>query len=287
MIVVGLSGGLGNQMFQYAAGLALSLRLRASMQLETSWYTHDFSSTDSTPRVIELDQLRTEVRDFTFSPPPTGRVATGRELLAGRRMVTEANHPPERFARIRPTSWGRRTLHLLGYWQDDRYFSSAEPSVRTQFHLSSELTPAERSVSDLIRAHPCIGVHVRRGDYVHHARTSAYHGVPSTEYYEHSVRTLATERDVSRVFVFSDDPGWCKSSLDFGDLDVRVIDQGFPGAVEMRLLSECTHHVLSNSSFSFWGAWLAARAGQRVIAPRSWFADGRPLSNPPTSWQLR
>lgn len=287
MILVGLSGGLGNQMFQYAAGLALSLRLGTPMRLETSWYAHDFASTDSTPRAVELDQLRTEVRDFTISPPPNGRVTAGRALLAGRRVVAEANYPPERFARIRPTSWRRRTLHLLGYWQDSRYFGNAEPAVRDQFRLSSELTPAERSVRDSIRAHPAIGVHVRRGDYVHHARTKAHHGVPATEYYEHSVRALAAEREVSRVFVFSDDPGWCKSGLDFGDLDVRVIDQGFSGAVEMRLLSECDHHVLSNSSFSFWGAWLAETPGQRVIAPRSWFADGRPLSNPPTSWELR
>lgn len=287
MILVGLSGGLGNQMFQYAAGFALSQRLRVGMQLETSWFAHDFATTDSTPREVELDRLRTAVRDETFSPPPTGRLSAGRALLSGRRIIAEADYSPDRFTRIRSSQHGKRVLHLLGYWQDAQYFRGAEATLREQFRLSTALTPVEKSVRDLIGAHPCIGVHVRRGDYVHHARTNAHHGVPSTEYYERSVQTLARGRGVSRVFVFSDDPAWCKSSLAFGDLKVSVIDQGFSAAVEMRLLSECSHHVLSNSSFSFWAAWLAQTPGQRVIAPRAWFADGRPLPNLPAEWELR
>ena len=87
------------------------------------------------------------------------------------------------------------------------------------------------------------------------------------------------------VVVVSDDPEWCRTTLDF-PTRVRVISEELSGAEQLHLLALCQHHVLSNSSFSFWGAWLAETPAQRVIAPRRWFTDGRGFAFPPAHWTL-
>ena len=122
---------------------------------------------------------------------------------------------------------------------------------------------------------PSVSVHVRRGDYVEDPATKAWHGGCGQDYYEQAVahvRAYEPGREL-HAFVFSDDPSWVRANLDLG-CPTTVIDHNGPAAHEdLRLMTCCRHHIVANSTFSWWGAWLGSGSdeGGCVVAPRRWF----------------
>jgi hypothetical protein len=111
---------------------------------------------------------------------------------------------------------------------------------------------------------------VRRGDYLLPAHFR-HHGLCSADYYRRAMRLMRERVDRPRFFVFSDDWPWCREHL--ADADTTVVDANEPeaGQDELRLMAACRHHVIANSSLSWWAGWLAASAGQVVVAPTPWF----------------
>ena len=179
-VTIRLVGGLGNQMFQYAAGLALATRLKSNINLDLSWFDVDFTRLDLTPRSFELDELMVDATQcrLRHSNSSLARLAS----RAVRRSIDESSYPPAAFHEV---SIGRRPLHLHGYWQDPRYFEPVQDELRRQFQLRNRADEEKRSVFRAIAAEiaegPTIGVNVRRGDYVSHARTAAFHGAQPVE----------------------------------------------------------------------------------------------------------
>jgi hypothetical protein len=119
-----------------------------------------------------------------------------------------------------------------------------------------------------------VGLHVRRGDYVSSPTTAAYHGLCTREYFESAARRISAERPDAEFFVFSDEPDWCREHL---DLPVRFeVVSGVwstDAITDLHLMARCRHHVISNSSFGWWGAWLSEGTDQIVICPARWFRD--------------
>lgn len=120
-----------------------------------------------------------------------------------------------------------------------------------------------------------MSLHVRRGDYVSDARTHATLGVCSLDYYRAAVRYIADHVEAPEFFVFSDDIAWAQANLELGH-PCHYVDhnRGAESYNDMRLMSLCRHHIIANSSFSWWGAWLNPRADKVVVAPARWFAGG-------------
>jgi hypothetical protein len=171
----------------------------------------------------------------------------------------------------------------LGYWQSYRYFSDVAAPVAAEFEPVEVLSSVSQVLADRIAETPSVAVHVRRGDYVTLPSAANFHGVLPLGYYAQAMESIHLTEPQAHFFVFSDDLAWCKAHLP-GDLPMTFVghNAGSDAWQDLTLMSHCRHHVIANSSFSWWGAWLADQrwgvTGRRVIAPKRWFAGQQQVS---------
>lgn len=278
-VITRLKGGLGNQMFQYAAGHALAQKLGVPLLIDRGFLDARPSGMDWTSRALELDVFQcplrsaaeNEVNELTGGGNMVQR-AIGRIAGAGRR------HFVEHSTAFDPTLFDQRAPVLIeGYWQDERYFAVHAAELRERLFVPHDPpSKANLALRDAIGATVSASLHVRRGDYADNARTRAHHGVLDPTYHRDAARWLAAEKGALHFFVFTDDPGWVREHLGLG-LPHTVVDHntGRDGHWDLWLMKQCRHHIIANSSFSWWGAWLNDRNDRTVIAPSKWFASAK------------
>jgi hypothetical protein len=286
MIVVRLYGGLGNQLFQYAMGRSLSLSRGTPLVLDLDWYHR--SSGASTPRHFELHRY-----------PIVARVAATLERLSYRARTSRiaSRHPWLRagwtFHREAGVEHDPRVMqlagnvHLDGYWQSPMYFEGIADRLRAELTPMAEPGPHDLQIAGRIGTCNAVSVHVRRGDYVNSLSTATHHGTCGPDYYQRAIEILVSTLLAPHFFVFSDDVEWSRATLAFPG-PVTFVDHNGPDTAfqDLRLMSLCQHHIIANSSFSWWGAWLNTNPAKKVIAPRRWFADGSPTKTLlPADWE--
>jgi hypothetical protein len=169
-----------------------------------------------------------------------------------------------------------RDVFVMGYWQDERYFSDVANTIKSDFTLANRFSDANRMLASQIElSQNPVAVHVRRLHYV----ASAIDAAPKTDaeekglavginYYTLSLHEIETRVTKPEYFVFSDYPQWARENLTFNGKVTFLENNRGPDYEDMVLMSLCRHHVIANSSFSWWGAWLASAENQIVIAPR-------------------
>lgn len=270
-IITRLIGGLGNQLFQYAAARALALRHGGSVKLDLSGFeSYGLRRYELGSYPIAASEASADELAAVAAPPPSGLVARIVARLSG----PNPSHYREPHFHFDPNlSRQALPLYIDGYWQSERYFADArEPLVR-ELTPRDPLEPDNARTADMIRGTQAVSLHVRRGDYVTNARTNAYHGVCSLDYYRAAVAHLAAAVPNPHFFVFSDDHAWTRENLTTGHpttfVDANPADRGFR---DLQLMSMCRHHIIANSSFSWWGAWLNPSPSKIVTAPARWFA---------------
>ena len=266
MITSTLLGGLGNQMFQYAAGRALALRNRTSLRLDLGWFEH--RPARLTPRRYELDCFQIEAELCSIYPPT--RAERVREIL----RLSPRVHTESTFRFDPRTLELPDHVRLVGYWVNERYFEDFSAQVREDFSFREPPLGRNEELADQISATNAVSVHVRRTDYVTNGAIAAYHGALSPDYYSAAAARIREGLRDPHFYVFSDDPDWCRANLDLGGSTTYVDHNRQRGAEDMRLMSMCSHHIIANSSFSWWGAWLGSGEDAIVIAPTEWVADG-------------
>jgi hypothetical protein len=286
MIVVRLSGGLGNQLFQYATARGLSARNGGEVVLDRSWFEGTHWRT--TARTYELDRYPLVARpiadgDVRFLPlyrhPLLKRVPLPRWTLCGLELVRET-HPgfDPRVASISDNAY------LDGYWQSPRYFEHIADAIRRELTPTAPMTEADRRVAERMAASQSVAVHVRRGDYVSLPAAARAHGALSLDYYRAAVQRIRERVADPRFFVFSDDPSWTRDHLDIEAAE-HVTHNGPSEAFrDLRLMARCSHQIVANSSLSWWAGWLNANPEKTVIAPQPWFVRGDPSDLVPDSW---
>lgn len=289
MIIVRLKGGLGNQLFQYAAGRRLAHANGTKLKLDLSAYQND------PLRVYELHPF--QIQEELAAPEEIARLR-GAGLARQIRRVAKSVYPG-----FYPTWVKERSLHfdpglldisgeayLEGYWQSERYFQDIAPILHSEFTVRDPLEGHNRVVAETILGCPAVSIHVRRGDYVSRPETFQTHGVCPPEYYREAAAELAGEVRDAHFFVFSDEPEWAQENLRLEHPVTYIVgNRPQKGYEDLRLLSLCRHHIIANSSFSWWGAWLSRCPEKIVIAPRQWFADPRNDTRDliPPSWRRR
>lgn len=290
MIIAKLMGGLGNQMFQYAAGRCLALRHGVPLKLDLSFLEGNQSG--NTPRRFALDNYA--ISAAKASPLETALMSGRGGSRLGTATVSVLQKLfgnilyRERFFQFDPEVLrlsGR--VYLEGYWQSEQYFTEYAEVIRREFMVTEPLLGRNRELADEICSVNAVSVHVRRGDYVRDAKTNAVHGVCTIDYYEKALEIMAQCTSDTVFFVFSDEPEWGVQHLKM-DGPLRYIGHnGDTPHEDLRLMSLCRHHIIANSSFSWWGAWLSANPDKIVIAPKRWFND--PAINTddltPAGWQ--
>ncbi len=276
MITSRLVGGIGNQLFQYAAGFALSSRLGVGLQLDRSWYG------DRNQRAYRLDAFSITAREATDEAlrlagiRNPGRLARGLSRIGLGRLAGIRGYVREPGFTFWPGFLELRDgACLSGYWQSERYFEHVADAIRREFAFRHDPDPENQRTLDAIHGCEAVAIHVRRGDYAADSRSLKYHGIAPLEYYQAAVRRMLSCIHDPVFFVFSDDPVWVEDNLRVSAPTVRVARNGAARDYEdLRLMSACRHQIIANSTFSWWGAWLAVSPGQRVIAPERWFERG-------------
>ena len=289
MIISNLVGGLGNQMFQYACGRALSLRVEIPLSVSTDqlkvynqhngFELYDLFNIKAT--VAGTKELR---HLLGYRSNPKLRRFLGRSSMTWAAGGNWCNEPSDRYwSGIRDIN---NSVYLHGYWQSESYFSDYADVIREDFTFRDELDELDSAVLARMKAGMCASLHVRRGDYLA-AKSRNLYSTCSIEYYVSAVRFLRKKFPQLRIFAFSDDTDWVVTNLmpKIRDLEVVSHNVASRSANDMRLMSMADHHIIANSSFSWWSAWLSQSQKKIVIAPCKWFADGRLTPTLlPTDW---
>jgi hypothetical protein len=281
VIVIKLQGGLGNQMFQYAFARTLADTRQEPLLIDNSFYEQEIPGVDT--REIELQlfpaiRLQTAGRWLASSFYQYSRWDNRLRKYLGvkkRTLVREANF------RYDPT-YQAMPGHLLldGLFQSEKYFSQRSELIAETFRfLPFAADDVNSGILRQIQSSLSVSVHVRRGDYVKFATTNAFHGTCTPDYYVRGIRRIKDRFPDARFFFFSDDPDWVRTNL-AADEPEGVIVSGNSGKdswKDLCLMSHCKHHIIANSSFSWWGAWLNRKEGKTVIAPEKWFRTTDPF----------
>jgi Glycosyl transferase family 11 len=284
VITISLIGGLGNQMFQYAAGKALAMRHGVPLALDLSGFQN------YALRSFLLDRLLVPEADQALAYEVNAKKAPhnfARSLWKQRvdRLLARAGLPKlgvptnqyrEPHFHYDPAfeALGPRTS-LFGYFQSERYFGSIADTLRGCFLPRGPFgTKAAEALARIEQSRFAVSVHVRRGDYLKPG-TMEFHGILGEAYYRKAIDhiRIAVGEEVD-FFIFSDDPPAAEQLLNFAPASRLVHVCGDPERPweDMALMARCQHHVIANSSFSWWGAWLNHSPAKNVVAPQAWFA---------------
>lgn len=276
MVITNLIGGLGNQMFQYAAGRALSLEYGVPLRLDVSGFAaYDLHQGFELNRVFKgafeiADEA--DVRSILgWQYSPVIRRVVPRSSMAVFRSKKFIVEPCFNY-------WDgikhvQSDCYLTGYWQSEKYFLNFAGQIRDDFSFSPLLEKQNADLAKEITSSNAVSLHVRRGDYINISKNVATYETCSLEYYRTAIQSVTERVKNTRFFVFSDDIDWVKSNLKI-DYPCIYVDhnQGAESYNDMRLMSMCQHHIIANSSFSWWGAWLNPSTDKIVVAPKRWFS---------------
>ena len=264
MITLHLSGGLGNQMFQYAAAMALAHRHKTELILDIT----EFSRYNLRAYMLDVFQIPGSVK--TITSKPSFLPARIKNMLPVSNLYTE---PHFHFDPAFFNAHGNQTLK--GYFQSEKYFITIQDIIRQHFTLKNPLSQESIAIKRAIdSSKTSVSIHVRRGDYVSDSKTLATHGVMPIEYYKQAIARMKEEKgEEIRFFIFSDDPDYIKTEFDFCPNKYIVTGNANASHEDMHLMSLCQHNIIANSSFSWWGAWLNSNPQKKIIAPKAWFSE--------------
>jgi len=289
MIIIKISGGLGNQMFQYAFGLALTKYLDTEFKIDVMHYE------EKKLRLFELSLFEINFKTAAESEInlyPVYNIPFWSKL---RRKILGLIKPRYYFVenglQYHPEVFKlSKNTYLRGFWQDERYFLSLENEIREKFKFKPSVCRTENKlVSEKIANTNSVSIHIRRSDYANDKSVLALNGILPIGYYYKAIELISGKVDQPHYFIFSDEPDWVLQHFNIQSISTIVsINNGKYSYEDMRLMSLCKHHIIANSSFSWWGAWLNPSKDKIVIAPNQWYAD--PIVNKqvkqivPASW---
>jgi hypothetical protein len=268
MIIARLQGGLGNQLFQYAAAKALAVQHNVPLKLD---------ATTALPadnlRQLALHQVNAtvdiasakEISQFVWLPSLYRHSKWISKL--GRHIYREKDFSfdPGFFQLVPP-------VFLDGYWQSEKYFQPVEALIRQEFMVKKTLLTKVEQKAREIHSRPSVSVHIRRGDF-QNKKAAAYHGVLPIEYYAQAMDLLYTRFPNAFFYLFTDDVNWVSSNFN-RFVPCELVSAFTTSPIEdFYLMQQCNHHIIANSSFSWWAAWLNTNKEKVVITPKKWFAQ--------------
>lgn len=265
MITVVLNGGLGNILFQYAVGRRLALRLNTSLRLDTGKFMHkrDLFGSWISQLLGHFDLAA------TVHKPYARRVFLGKNSLrpdASKKTYVE-------------TVWGFNPevldlgdgAVLHGFFQSEHYISPIADTIKADLRLKKLSNNGMRDrLENRIRESNSVALHIRRGDYL---TTDLLH-VCNLEYYTKAVSHMRRLVNDPTFFIFSDDMAWCRDQIKLPDCVYVELGGARKQPIDdFHLLGCCRHAIISNSTYSWWAAWLNSRSDSVVLTPYRWFTD--------------
>ena len=270
MILIQLTGGLGNQMFQYAFAKALQAKgydVKLDISTFETYTLHGgfglehYSITISIASKDELLPYKTN-----FLTRIGKKLNLSHKKLKGEKTLLfqqELLSPPD-------------NTSLYGYFQSEKYFDTIRDTILDDFTLKAPFSPYSDSMKKTIQSlSNTASIHIRRGDYIIDSKAHKFHGICGLDYYGEAISLLDSKFEEMHYFIFSDDIEWVKNNL--SPKNCTYIDNISPHIPheDIYLMSLCHHNIIANSSFSWWGAWLNHNSTKIVIAPKKWFANDK------------
>jgi hypothetical protein len=272
MVIVRLIGGLGNQLFQYALGRHIAEIHKTILKIDISAF--------ETYKLHKYTLWPFNIRE-NFATPEEVKALTERRQGAFERLMARIVRRPPRPA---PTYIQERELfcfdpdilnlpdgvYLEGSWQNDKYFKDIEEVIRREFTVKTPQEGRNLELAGQIGECDSVSLHIRRGTYLK-PPYSEVHGTMKLEYYLRCVESLTQRVEEPHFFIFSDDSEWARDNLRLS-YPATLVDHNDDKKdyEDLRLMSQCKHNIIANSTFSWWGAWLNRNPEKLVFAPKRW-----------------
>jgi hypothetical protein len=277
MIVTKLTGWLWNQMFQYAIGRAVSLHMQTSLVLDVSSFGSYTLHQYSLEKFCIIKNYATYWNLPWYERHSKNRYVdyfyqSVKNLLS----LYNKSHIREKWLQpFRDDIFSfRGDLFLDWYFQSEKYFLKYADIIRSDFEVIIAPSLQNQWMMKQIQSVNSVSLHVRRGDYVANFRTNQTHWTCSMDYYKKAISYISKHVETPVFFVFSDDIQWAKKNIDTGYKQFFVdFNDASQNHEDIRLMANCKHNIIANSTFSWWGAWLNSNTSKIVVAPAQWFAN--------------
>lgn len=281
MVISRLQYGLGNQMFQYAFGRRLSIELNKPLYLDLSWFENYKVEEGFTKRDFLLSELNIDV---DIAPPEIikgrTRKSVYKKLLLklrskNHKLYLKLTNNFEAWAfeesNLDPVIIGRlySKIYLIGEWANYQLIEPIRETLLNDFTLKKKLNNKNGIYLSNINSSNSVFIHIRRGDYL----TKRMHdlgGICNEVYFDNAISYIQKKVNSPIFYVFSDDLEWCKEKFDHrGDFYFIEGNKNEP-LEDLRLMMSCKHAIISNSTFSWWAAWLIQNMNKKIVTPSVW-----------------
>jgi len=286
MIVIRLKGGLGNQLFQYAAGRALALKHRVDLAIDLRYFASDrfgrnYRLNHFNVSAIVLTDEEAHHLWKRYVPERRENIIKYIKLRVlpfwlKPTVIERHYHYDPLFKRI-----GKEAF-IDGYWQSYRYFEEYEDTIRSELTIRSALSSKTLDVLRRIENTQSVSIHIRRGDYL----SNDLYAICESDYYLAALSFIMKNIQKPQLFFFSDDMPWVRRNFNMQDANYVDHNDKAHDVEDLFLMSHCRHHIIANSTFSWWGAWLCPHPNKIVVAPKKWFTNNNMNTDDliPRSW---
>jgi len=265
-------------MFQYALGKNLALKNNTILKFDVS--------------ELEQDKLRNyELAIFNIPGNIASRFTMMFVRMFNNRIVSKILAQYYLYIKQQDIYFNEKILlkkgniYLDGYWQSENYFKEIRKIIIEDFRIRYKPDKRNNSMIGIIKNSNSVCIHIRRGDYINNTKTNKFHGACSLKYYYNAIEIVVKKVRNPSFFIFSDDHQWAKTNLKLEYPTTYVdINSSEKGYEDLRLMSNCKHFIIANSSFSWWGAWLSNNPNKIVCAPKRWFRSIDEGDIVPKSW---
>ena len=258
MIVIRITGGLGNQMFQYSLYKVLKKKGKEVKADLSTFYQSKIHNGYELNKVFGIDVDIANYEDiYKYIDPKMDAVSRRNSYF----------YEENDYFLYHSWIFDTDNIFLDGYWQSEKYFKDIREEIIEDF--TSNIKLDNKNIDMLQKIIDCnsVSLHIRRGDYINHPLLG---GITTVEYYNNAINEIKKRVDNPRFIVFSNDTDWVKENLFIEDSEIVDWNTGEDSFKDMILMSKCKHNIIANSTFSWWGAWLNENEDKLVIAPNKW-----------------
>ena len=269
MIVIEASGGLGNQMFQYALYKKLEF-----MNKDVAFDTSFFRSKQNL-RELEIGVFGVQYKSITDKEAACirgyGYQDSILDKLKYKFKPSKIKTYRDVIEKFQPEVLTMDNVYLCGYWQSEKYFKDIRHIILKEFDFPAEIKKKTEVLCEQMEKENSVSIHIRRSDYLTEQNAKIYGNICTETYYENAIAYMDSQIDSPQYYVFTDDLAWAREY--FKEDRFSIVDEyrGKDSYTDMYLMSRCKHNIIANSSFSWWGAWLNQNPEKKVLAPKKWF----------------
>ena len=267
MIRLILQGGLGNQMFEYASAYAIAHHTNQTLVLDLSFFEAYKGREWCRPYELSIFALH-EQSTFVNGNKLEVKVLPKLAYWCRKKHVVHCG----KYVFL-PTQLKRKSQVLFGYFVDYHFFETYRHDLLQAFAFRSQPNTTNQRYLNDISTIESVSVHIRRGDYLNSANSDIFWH-PDVEWYRKAMLEMEKQVHNPTYYFFSDDIAWAREQ--FADIKNAVfvdINHGSEAYNDMRLMSQCKHNIIANSTFSWWGAWLNKNPNKVVVAPEKYYTD--------------